>query len=297
MPNWFDDVMPQAEGEATVETVPAGARNPSRADDPRYYSVEPEPGAQGRRRAPNRPPPEDRGDFFSGNDVTADPFAAQPGRRPVDTHDIEPGPRDRRPGQRLPPRHPPDLSPDEMRSMLSEDGPSLPALRERMGLPPLRQEGELEGGDEAAAEAFTEEAPQGDFADGNAADGGFFTAENDPFEVPVMAGIEADDGPKQRRNATYDKLDKVAGDISAVGGVVGTVHPTAGKAIAAVGAGLRVADEIGRGVGAVIDDAYARDDANHQRWHQQDIDRMKNQKARDKINKTTPRGHNKITED
>jgi hypothetical protein len=294
MSSWFDDVMPQGEGEATVETVPAGARNPARADDPRYFTQDPEPGAQGRRRAPTRPtppPPEDRGDFFSGNDMTADPFsAAQPAREPVDAH--EPEPRGRRPGQRLPPRHPPEPSPDEMRSLLSEEGPSLPALRERMGLPPLPEQ----GGDEAAAESFTEEAPQGDFADGNAADGGFFTAENDPFEVPVMASIERDPH-QQRRDAMYDTLDKVAGDIGAVGGVVGTVHPTAGKAIGAVGAGLRVADEIGRGVGAVIDDAYDRDDANHQRWHQQDLDRMKNQKAREKINKTTPRGHNKITED
>ncbi|MCY1015712.1 hypothetical protein [Pyxidicoccus sp. MSG2] len=289
MSNWFDDVMPQGEGEATVETVPAGARNPNRADDPRYYTVEPEPGAQGRRRAPTRPPPEDRGDFFSGNDVTADPFsAAQPAREPMDAH--EPEPRGRRPGQRLPPRHPPERSPDEMRSFLSEEGPSLPALRERMGLPPLPEQGDFAGGDEAA-EAFTEEAPQGD-----AGDGGFFTAENDPFEVPVMAGIEADPH-QQRRNEMYDKLDKVAGDIAAVGTMVGTVNPAVGKGIAVAGAGLRVGNEIGRKVGAVIDDAYDRDDANRQRWHEQDLDRMKNQKAREKINKTTPRGHNKITED
>lgn len=295
MSSWFDDVMPQAEGEATVETVPAGARNPVRADDPRS-GRDPEPGRRPAVARPRPPPPEDRGDFFSGNDMTADPFAAQPVRRPVDsTHDIEPEPGVRRPGQRLPPRHPPDLSPDEMRSFLSEDGPSLPALRERMGLPPLGQEGEFAGGDEAAAEAFTEEAPQGDFADGNAADGGFFTAENDPFDVPVMAGIERDPH-QQRRDAMYDTLDKVAGDIGAVGGVVGTVHPTAGKAIGAAGAALRVADEIGRGLGTLMDaDADYRDKEMAHRG-QQAIDRMKNQKAREKINKT-PKGFNRITED
>jgi hypothetical protein len=301
MSSWFDDVMPQGEGEATVETVPAGARNPARADDPRYFTQDPEPGAQGRRRGPTRPTPpkpDDRGDFFSGNDVTADPFsAAQPAREPVDEH--EPEPRGRRPGQRLPPRHPPEPSPDELRSFLSEEGPSIPALRERRGLPPLPEQGDSAGEDEAVAKAFTEEAPQEDFAAGDAGDGGFFTAENDPFDVPVMAGIERD-AHQQRRDKIYDELDKVAGDISAVGGLVGTVNDVAGKAIAGAGGALWLANRAGRGLGALMDaDADAQDARLHKKT-QQDIQRQKdkaNDKARDKINKTTPRGQNKITED
>ncbi|NNB87206.1 hypothetical protein HRD49_43970 [Corallococcus exiguus] len=46
-----------------------------------------------------------------------------------------------------------------------------------------------------------------------------------------------------------------------------------------------------------MDDAYDRIDSNRHEQTQADIARMKDQAARDKINKNTPRGHNKITED
>jgi hypothetical protein len=237
------------------------------------------------------PPPEDRGDFFSGNDVTADPFSAA---EPMDPTEPEPGPRGRRPGQ----GHPPEPSPDELRSFLSPEGPSLPALRERMGLPPLPEQGDDAGNDAATAESFTEEAPQGDgdFAAGDAGDGGFFTAESDPFDVPVMAGIERD-AHQQRRDAIYDELDYVAGGMSAVGSLVSTVNDPAGRAIGGAGGALWLANRAGRGLGNALDAEADYKDALLHKKTQQDIQHMKNEKAREKINKTTPRGHNKVTED
>ncbi|WP_233596976.1 hypothetical protein, partial [Corallococcus sp. CA041A] len=62
--------------------------------------------------------------------------------------------------------------------------------------------------------------------------------------------------------------------------------------------GLRgIGDVYKSRLGAVMDDAYDRIDSNRHEQTQADIARMKDQAARDKINKNTPRGHNKITED
>ncbi|MHA7628533.1 hypothetical protein [Corallococcus sp. M7] len=122
-----------------------------------------------------------------------------------------------------------------------------------------------------------------------------------PEEDPVMAGIEAvGDGrsaSQQQRDKTYDVIGKVAGAAGLVSGVADVLYPGSGQAIRGVGKALGGAAAVGRGLGNVIDDAYDRIDSNRHEQTQGDIARMKNQAARDKINKNTPRGHSKITED
>jgi hypothetical protein len=123
----------------------------------------------------------------------------------------------------------------------------------------------------------------------------------EPAEDPVMAGIEAvgegRSASQQQRDKTYDAIGKVAGAAGVVSGVADVLYPGSGQAIRGVGKALGGAAVVGRGLGNVIDDAYDRIDANRHEQTQGDIARMKNQAARDKINKNTPRGHNKITED
>ncbi|NPD22272.1 MULTISPECIES: hypothetical protein [Corallococcus] len=123
----------------------------------------------------------------------------------------------------------------------------------------------------------------------------------EPAEDPVMAGIEAAgngrSASQQQRDKTYDVIGKVAGAVGVVSGVADLVYPGSGSVVRGVGKAIGGAAVVGRGLGAVMDDAYDRIDSNRHEQTQADIARMKDQAARDKINKNTPRGHNKITED
>lgn len=252
MSGWFDDVMPSGEAQAEgVEPQRRRVAAPGQSiDGGLKHAVVPEPPRsplQPRRPRPpiqTRPvqPPRDDGGFFSGGDVTADPFA-----EPV------------------------------------------------TGEPP--DDGAGYAGDDPGAEE-----PQAELATVEASDGGFFSAEDDPFGVPAVASIEGGAGEhrephQKRRDAIYDKFDQVADTVEKAGVLVGVKDPEAGAIIGGVGVGIGVVGKVGRGVGTVIDDAYDRHDANVADRTKKDIDRMKNQAARDKINKTTPKGYSKITED
>lgn len=149
--------------------------------------------------------------------------------------------------------------------------------------------------------------------------GGFFGGnqsgrppDEDPFgasgsEAPsedeegTLGGIEAVGDARQphqqQRDKTYDVIGKIGRNVGYAAPVADFVFPGAGKVVGGVGAAIKGAATVGRGLGNVIDDAYDRDDANRHEQTQKDIARMKDQAARDKVNQTTPRGHNKLTED
>lgn len=133
----------------------------------------------------------------------------------------------------------------------------------------------------------------------------------DPFSVgssgddsegdASMAGIEAvgegRSAHQQQRDKTYDAIGKVGKAVGLASGAADVIYPGSGSVMRGVGAAISGAAVAGRVVGAIIDDGYDRDDQNRHEQTQRDIARMKDQAARDKINKNTPRGHNKITED
>ncbi len=123
----------------------------------------------------------------------------------------------------------------------------------------------------------------------------------EPGEEPAMAGIEAvgegRSASQQQRDKTYDAIGKVGKAVGLASGVADVLYPGSGSVMRGVGGAITGAATVGRGLGNVIDDAYDRDDQNRHEQTQRDIARMKDQAARDKINKNTPRGHSKITED
>ncbi|QSQ26438.1 hypothetical protein JY651_16555 [Pyxidicoccus parkwayensis] len=259
MSGWFDDVMPS--GEAQAEGV----------EPQRRRVAAPGQGADGRlKQAVVREPPRS-------------PFQQRMPHPPIQTRPV-------------PPRD------DGGFFSGAGDVTADPFMGPASGAP--ADDGADSTGDGMdAQEPFQGEEPSGGLgtAEAESSGGGFFSAEADPFDVPVMASIEggADthrDAHQKRRDETYDTIQKVGETVAKVGAVVGVRNPEAGAIVGAVGVGIDGVAAIGRGVGAVIDDAYDRDDANLAARTKQDIDRMKNKAARDKVNKT-PRGFSRITED